>query len=172
MARRRAVEWLGAYNASSNTAVGAQSVVPIVSASDLDGAEIETVLKVLGCITVQVARIFAEDPVTTQTVAYALGIGIFNDSLTAGEIDAKDMHQPWMWTCSGRGVLGEEPRGDGADKNTHNYAGLVRWHEVNTAAMRKVPQDHALVLVMAADQVVGVSTGIEATWNLRALCKR
>ena len=174
MARRRAVEWLGDYQASSNTPVGAKNGFDIVNEAELDAAEVTTIVKVLGCITVQVARIFSADPITTQTVAYAIGIGVFDQRLAGSELDPRDMHFPWMWTCSGRGVFGEEPRGgvDPGTTNTHNYAGVVRWHEVNTSAMRKVPQKHGLRLVFAADQVVGTSTGIEATWNLRALCKK
>ncbi len=171
MAKQRAVEWLGTYNPSLAVAVGTQTAAGIVSAPVLDDAEIETILKVLGCVTVQVTRIFSADPQTTQTVAYVMGIGVFHQDLTAAEIDAKDMSQPWMWTCSGRGVVGEEITAT-AGINTHQYAGLVRWYEVATTAMRKVPQDHALRFVVAADQVVGVSTGIEVTYNFRALRKR
>ncbi len=174
MARRRAVEWLGASNKSTATAVGATSSTDVISAADLDDAEISTIVKVLGCITIQVSRIFAQDPITTQSVAYFLGIGVFAQGLGDSSLLPTRMDLPWMWTCSGRGVVGEEARGgtDPGTTNTHVYAGLVRWHEVNTSAMRKVPQDHALILMMRAEQITGVSTGIEATWNLRALCKR
>jgi len=171
MARRRRVEWLGKAVASTATAVGTIGKTTIISAADLDNAEVGTIVKLLGCITVQVARIFSADPQTTQTVAYFLGIGVFNENLTANDTAPSEMDNPWMWTCSGRGVVGEEITGT-AGINTHVYAGLVRWHEIVTAAMRKVPQDHELRLVHEAVQVVGTSTGIESTWNVRALCKR
>jgi len=166
------VEWLGNTQQSDDVPINTNKRSVIVSASDLDAAEVETIVKILGCITVQVARIYANDPTTTQSVAYFMGIGVFHADLSADDTPANEMEHPWMWTCSGRGVIGEESRGDLTTLNTHQYAGLVRWHDVQTNAMRKIPHEHGLFLALRAGQIVGTSTGIEATWNLRALCKR
>jgi len=170
---RRPVEWLGRmFGGLPLPASGQNNANTLIDADDSGSLSFSfehytqpTIVRIVGNLVFQLnADAAAIDPDKSLEVRYAVGIMCCDEDLPAQNLQAgtaAEMGHPWMWMdvgflhrpSVGQKVSGAESGSAGvvisADNFTQVYGTPLISHPLDIRAMRKVPRDCELRLVIS-----------------------
>lgn len=157
----RRVRWLRDDPFSTTGSTGTDALVTIASAADFEQFNNPTIVRIRGQVSVHLIKTDADQ---AESIDVMLGIRVQDEQvIAAGDLRSSNvLDAPWMWLAHAKlySVIKWEPAANSSgtvislQPTTMTVDGVThRRFEVDVKAMRRVPQNHSLVLCWTWAQV-------------------
>ncbi len=171
MAKRR-VQWIGTVHAFQT--FGATSLDTVVSEAVFEEFTAPTIVRIRGRLVV---KLNASSGSIYQATSFRFGLIVAHKSVAAGDYDADDLRNPWLWYNSGLvwQPIGDRPYWNGSALLQSPAAlgsnARKEVYELDVKTMRKVPENYRLVLVSESTAEAGSPGSPEFYGHFRVLVK-